>query len=213
MQALRAAAIEPGNAEARVQDMAFVLEQLVSLRLEKHGWTEKMDMDHIGIAGHSFGSMTTLIVAGRGFAESPLSASPDSRIKAALAMSSPIPKARERQEAEFGCVQIPTLHMTGTEDVIPISTTRPEERRIPFDCAHLAPAYLVNFQGGDHMVFAGMTRNAARQEKDQFIHAVIQDSSLALWDAWLKQDAKAREWLEKGGLSNCVGEHGRVEIK
>lgn len=213
MQALRAAAIEPDNAEARVGDIAFVLEELSRMDADACPWADAMDLSRLGLGGHSFGAKTTLTVAGRGLGDAMVSSGPDSRFKAALAMSSPIPRNLETRECEFGRVAIPCLHMSGTEDVIPISDTRAEERRAPFDHARLATAYFINFQGGDHMVFAGMTRNAARREKDAFIHRVIQDSSLALWDAYLKVDPAAREWLESGGLSDELGGQGSCEVK
>jgi len=213
MQALRAAALEPSNPEERLQDIAFILRELMNLAPTADRPLPILDLNRMGIAGHSFGSMTTLTIAGHDFVEIDNSLPSHLRFKAALAMSSPIPKSSERQSAEFGRIKIPCLHMTGTEDTIPISTTRAEERRIPFDCTHLAPSYLINFQGGDHMVFAGLARNKAREQADAFIHTMIEDSSLALWDTYLKQDAHAKDWLENGGLTNSLGTRGHFEVK
>jgi hypothetical protein len=215
MAALRAAAMDAANAPARVGDVAFVLDQL-ALAADETGicpWACAMDLTRLGVAGHSFGAMTALTLAGRGFAREGEPPMVDPRFKAALAMSSPIPKTLEKRELEFGSIAIPALHMSGTEDEIPISTTRAEERRAPFDHARRAPSYFLNFQGGDHMVFAGMTRNAARRETDAFIHEIIQESSLALWDAFLKDDAVARQWLEQGGLTSRLNGQGTLEIK
>lgn len=213
MQALRSAALEPNNPKDRLLDIAFILRELMTLAPMSGRLFPILDFTRMGIAGHSFGSMTTLTIAEHDFVEMDDSLPSHLHFNAALAMSSPIPKSPERQVAEFGQIKIPCLHMTGTEDTIPISTTRAEERRIPFDCTHLAPSYLLNFQGGDHMVFAGLARNKAREQADAFIHTLIEDSSLAFWDCYLKEDPRAKDWLENGGLTNSLGTRGHFEMK
>jgi predicted dienelactone hydrolase len=215
MQAMRRAAVQPGNAVNRVKDVTFAIDQLESLNKQPGPLQGRLDMNRIGVGGHSFGAMTSLAVAGETFitAKGEEVFSPDHRVKAALALSAPVPKNKDRWKSAFATIQIPCLHMTGTEDNSPLGETSPEERRVPFDYTFTADAYLIIFQGGDHMVFSGMTRNAARVEKDALIHGVIKDSSLAFWDAYLRGDAAAKAWLTDGDLAKRLSATGTFEKK
>lgn len=82
------------NALDRVRDISFAIDQLQLLGADPawplHG---KCDLARIGMAGHSFGANTTLLVSGM---KMPAIADKvaDARIKCAIAMSSPAPTLR-----------------------------------------------------------------------------------------------------------------------
>ena len=215
METLRKAAREPGNAPSRVADARFAIDQLTLLNDAQGPLHQRLDLQRLGMAGHSFGAMTSLAIAGEVFftpAGAPI-ASPDPRVKAIVALSSPVPKNKDQWPGAFAKIRIPCLHMTGTEDDSPIGETHPRDRRVPYDHTIQAEAILVVFRGGDHMVFTGMTRNAARQEQDALIHQAIQSGSLAFWDAYLKGDAAAKAWLLQGGYAASLGTNATFESK
>lgn len=215
MQAMRQAAADPTNAINRPLDVRFAIDQVEKLNsAEDSPLKSRLDLENIGMAGHSFGAFTTLAVAGQTFVlprggEQQLA---DPRVKAAIPMSAPVPRNKEQHTKAFGSVKIPCLHMTGTEDTSPINDTTAEERLIPFQHAKLADAYLINFKGGDHMIFSGRGRLRAKPSDARF-QELIRQSSTAFWDAYLKGDKKAKTWLAEGGFEKVMGGDGMFEKK
>jgi predicted dienelactone hydrolase len=215
-QALRQAARNPRVAADRPADLRFVLDKLAALgNGGEPALTGRLDLDRVGVAGHSFGAWTTLAVAGQvavlpngrevSFA--------DKRVKAAIAMSAPAPRRKADASVVFRNVKIPLFHMTGTKDDSPIGETPAAERRVPFDHIEGADQYLVTFRGGDHMVFSGRPREAKGGEKDAQLQSLVKMGSIAFWDAYLKDEAEAKAWLSRGGFAGVLGEDGVFEKK
>jgi dienelactone hydrolase len=208
--ALRAAA-SPWNAVARARDITFVLDKLTELDATPdfalHG---RVDLTRIGVGGHSFGANTALVTAGQVFVlrEQELSYA-DSRVKAALPLSAPATRANP--DVAYAHVALPCLHMTGTLDNSPIGDTSAAQRRIPFDHIPHAPQYLITFVGGDHYIFSG--RQQAARPTDAAYQTLIRAASLAYWDAFLRDDADARRWLNDGGLRDLLGGAATLETK
>jgi fermentation-respiration switch protein FrsA (DUF1100 family) len=220
LKALREAAAVPANATNRPLDVSFAIDRLTALNSDLsfplHG---KLDLVRLGVAGHSFGAFTTMAVAGAHFpALSGQSGYLDPRVKAAIAMSTP--KTQNNDEA-FDDIKIPIFHMTGTKDESPgrqrgndvdpvVGDTKAAERLWPFRHTLHAPAYLLVFEGGDHMVFSG--RLTASRSTDTEFQARILSGSTAFWDAWLKDDKDARQWLEGGGFNTALDKLGTFEL-
>src|SRR3954451_12006542 len=202
---LKEAAGDPRNAMARPLDVRFVLDQLEKLNQGRSPLSHRLDLTRVGMAGHSFGSWTTMAVAGQGgtFTEP--------RFKAAIAMSTPVPKQRDYDRV-YRDVHIPILHMTGTEDDSPVGDTKAAERRVAYDHVQGVDQYLVTFQGGDHMVFSGRLFQTERP-KDPVFHSLILQGTTAFWDAYLKGDVAARDWLAKGGYAAVLRVDGKLEEK
>lgn len=237
MQDMRRAATDPRAAMDRPRDVTFAIDRLPSLETNAV-LRGRIDTNRIGVAGHSFGAFTALSAAGQKFGLRGRSLG-DSRIKAAVAMSAPVP--RGAKTGGYDGIRIPVLHMTGTKDVSPISDTKAEERRVPFDMIAGVDQYLVNFNGGDHMIFSGVDRQAlagagagaaagrtgntealsmwrehARHgdaAKDEAFHALIRTGTLAFWDAYLRDNAKAKAWLQDGGYAKELGDAAALETK
>jgi fermentation-respiration switch protein FrsA (DUF1100 family) len=220
-KALREAATKAENAINRPLDVSFAIDRLTALNLDPtfplHG---QLDPSRLGVAGHSFGAFTTMALAG---ARIPiLGPEPrylDPRIKAAIAMSTPATIGND-SDAAFDAVQIPVFHLTGTQDESPgtrrgddsdpiVGETSAGERLRPFRHTQHAPAYLLVFEGGDHMVFSG--RITGSRTTDSQFQARILSGSTAFWDAWLKDDKDARQWFESGGFSAELGSLGTFE--
>jgi hypothetical protein len=62
------------------------------------------------------------------------------------------------------------------------------------------------------MLFSGQRRRGA-DVNDAVFHAFIQKSTLAFWDAMLKNDREARRWFVEGGLTKDLGNLGIFEQK
>ncbi|MFY9823361.1 MAG: acetylhydrolase [Thermoanaerobaculia bacterium] len=209
---LAQAAADPRIALERPQDVHFALDRVTAMNHEDTPLKGRLDLREIGMAGHSFGAWTTLAVAGQrlGFRQETSLADP--RVKAAIAMSAPTPRRGDLDRA-YGKINLPVLHMTGTLDDSPIGDTKAAERRIPFDHIQAPGQYLVTFQGGDHMIFAGARRRAGKGEKDPRFRDLILQGTTAFWDAYLKGDATAKSWLAQGGYAAALGADGKLEMK
>jgi dienelactone hydrolase len=211
MAAMRRAAAQPGNAVDRARDVSFVIDQLTPWAATNSAWRGRLDLSNIGMAGHSFGAHTTLTVAGAVYSGSRNNAFADGRVKAAIPMSAPVPTNRSRLDDVFAGVKIPCLHMTGTEDNSPIGDTRAEDRRLPYDHCRNSEQFLITFTGGDHAIFGGRERRFGG-EKDAEFQQLIGQSALAFWDACLRGDATAQQWL-RTEFGSVLGPRGKFEQK
>jgi predicted dienelactone hydrolase len=215
MEALRRAAKDPQAARNRPLDVRFAIDQAERIGRE-HGPLEgRLDRSRIGMAGHSFGAWTTLVAAGEamigpGSRERTLA---DPRIKAAVAMSAPVPQNKDILDQAFAGVKIPCFQMTGTLDDSPIGETKALERRLPFDHIRAADQYLVTFNGGDHAIFGGRSRLLHGGEKDAVFQDLILAATTAFWDAYLKGDAQAEKFLTGDGFKMVLGKEGTFEKK
>jgi len=215
MKSMKEAAANGENAVHRPLDVSFAIDQLEILNREAAPLKGKLDLTRIGIAGHSFGGFTVMAVIGQVFVtgtgnEFTLA---DKRIKAAIAMSAPVPRNADLKKS-FGSIKIPCLHMTGTLDESLVSDVKPAERRLPYDNISGAEQYLLTLNGGDHMVFAGVRVNKDKGKKDPIFHELICQVTTAFWEATLKNNVSARDWLwQKDGFEKVLGESGTWERK
>lgn len=142
-QVLKEAAEQQINLINPPQDIKFILDE--------------MKLGNVAMAGHSFGSYTTLALSGQdvsklggeiGFG--------DARVKCAIAIS---PHAVLSSPAEaYDEIKIPVLHITGKHDDSPFRFFDPADRRIPYDNISAGNQYLIVFEHADHMVFAAQRK-------------------------------------------------------
>lgn len=213
MQALRDALADPRHAINRPLDVSFVIDQVTTMNQSHPDFKGRVDLQRIGMAGHSFGAYTTLAVGGQVFVDrlGRRRTIADPRVKALLPMSAPPGKGPH--DVAFGQLKLPCLHLTGTKDDSPITETTAADRRVPFDHMPGPDNYLVTFEGADHMVFGGRDRRGPGGTNDERIHALILQSTAAFWDAHLKGNADARRWLSEGGFEKELGRDGVFEQK
>ena len=216
MESMRQAIKDPANAVNRARDVSFAIDKMENMNRESGALKGRIDLRHVGMAGHSFGAWTTLAIAGEVFfgplgGETSLA---DPRVKAAVAMSAPVPtKDKDRLDKIYAKIKIPCLHMTGTLDDSPLGETAAKDRRLPFDHINAADQYLIIFNSAVHMTFAALRASPELQKKDALFHDLICISSTAFWDAYLKNDAAAKKWLSDGGLKTVLGQDGIFEKK
>ena len=191
------------SARDRVGDVSFVLDQLESWSQDKtHPLYGRLDLEHIGLSGHSFGAITTLTMAGRVF---PLGvkATDEPRIDAFLPMS-PQPGKSDPKEA-FGTLSRPIFCMTGTEDrsVLDRSVT-PEKRMMVYKSLPAGDKFHLVFDGAEHHAFGDYEFRFGK-ERDPAHHEIIKTLSLKFWDAYLKGDASAKNFLQSKSAASIDG--------
>ena len=201
----RAASLE--NYRARVGDIPAVIDALTVWNSEeKHALHGRLDLEHIGMSGHSFGAQTTQAMAGQSAAAGRLSFT-ESRIDAAVMMSPSPPRMGDPAQA-FSSVKIPCLLMTGTRDDSPIGNTTPEDRLKVFPHLNQAPAWQVVFDKATHMDFGQRPSKTG----DPRYHRAILALSTAFWDAELKGNKEAKAWLNGPGAKSVLTEEDKWEM-
>lgn len=190
MMALRKAA-NLENSLARIKDISFVIDQLQEWHNEAdHLLHGSLDLDHIGMAGHSFGANTTQALMGQVSRIRTPSAEP--RIDAFLPMSPSAARVLTPEQA-FGKIAVPVLCMTGTKDANPIiKSMAPASRRLVYQGMPNGDKFQLVLKDAEHNAFGG-TGSRGRNRMPHH-HPAIQKLSTLFWDAYLKgnQDAKAK---------------------
>lgn len=198
MQAMREAA-SVKNLVLRVEDVPAVLDQLTEWANSKdHMFAGRFDLARTGMAGHSFGAHTTQAVGGQ---QMPLVQDRyvEPRIKAAVIMSPGAPSGGRDPGDAFADVKIPWLLLTGTADTAPIGNQTPESRLAVFPALPKGHAYELVLDGGSHFAFTDRPLPQERGNRNPNHHRVILGLSTAFWDAYLRDDAAARAWLDGDG--------------
>jgi predicted dienelactone hydrolase len=201
---------DPTNAFNRGADVSFAIDELKK-RNDDAKWPlhGRIDLEKIGLAGHSFGGNTAMMIAGQTFGQRQGNhVFVDARVKCIVAMSPPVVVPPSGYDKSFGGITIPVMEMTGTEDNWPISETANDERQAAFKSLTHCPAYLVTLTGADHFVFLGQ-RLDSKHPDDMPQYELIRNSSLAFFDAYLRGDDGGRKWLDDaGGLTAyAAGRH------
>ena len=187
---------EDHRSRRRAKDVPAVIDALAKWNGEQgHALSGRLDLEHIGMSGHSFGAQTTQALAGQG--ARPRISLAEPRIDAAVMMSPSPPRGGDAAKA-FAPVKIPCLLLTGTRDDSPIGDTTPAARLKVFPYLNQAAAWQVVFDGATHMDF-GQSRKGTSTR----YHRAILALTTAFWDAELKDDAAAKAWL-KGEKARSV---------
>lgn len=197
----------------RFRDVPFAVDQLQEWAQQNPDVGAAMDFSKLGMSGHSFGAMTSQAMAGQLFQdeEGVLRSFADDRFKAGI-LYSPVPireLTHEKPEPHiYGPIKLPLFHMTGTDDDSPLEGFNYKRRVAVYDYSGPADKYLKILNKGDHMVYNGtrgqLEVNPLRPQHEELIKV----SSLAFWDAYLKDDKNALEWLKNGGFEGLLGEAG-----
>ncbi|MEZ5962546.1 MAG: dienelactone hydrolase [Planctomycetota bacterium] len=211
MDAMRQAA-SAENLALRCNDVKATLDQLTTWNdtgdHELHG---RLDLEHVGMCGHSFGAVTTQATTGQAL---PLLGQrfTDPRIDAALPMSPSRPRAGSAERA-FAGVRVPWLLMTGTRDEAPIggqtSATRLEVfPALPSTIDH----YELVLDGAQHSAFGQRALPGDAATRNPNHHRAILALSTAFWDTYLRGDSAARAWLQGTGPNRILETDDRWQV-
>ncbi len=204
--------------QARVGDVSFILDELARRRRDGACDLSRLDLSRIGLAGHSMGAWTAQAVAGQRYFGA--AAFRDPRIIAAIALSPSTLTTGGLSEA-FGGITVPFLSVTGTADGMPkiVRDAVPSTAQIEQQAQRTGPytgmapgrKYLIVFQDGDHMVFAGNLRRAP-VGPDRHIQTVTARLSTAFWGMTLFGDADDAALLASG-VTPLLAAGDRFEAK
>ena len=196
---LQQAISDPKAWENRPKDISFALDNLSRLQQLAPELRGKLDRKHIGVGGHSFGAYTSELVGGVTITlpghDIPQSFA-DKRVSAILLLS-PQGEGRMGLTADsWDHLRLPMLLMYGSQDYG--AWGEPAAwRSEPYSKSPSGNKYEVEVIGGTHMGFAASSKSKTVLNQ-QFQCAKLE--TLAFWDAYLKHNRKAAQYLSSYGL-------------
>lgn len=177
------------NWEERPGEVSLTLDRLSEIEAQVPGLAARIDDKRIGVGGHSFGAHTSQLVAGSTTITG--KSYRDARARAVLLIS-PSGIGGIFGRNSFQGLTGPLLVITGSEDTS-ITPTTPEQRRQPFDLSPAGEKYLLWTEGAHHNM-GGISgrRFPGAGPDDPGLLRTVQETSLAFWDAYLKDDRDVR---------------------
>lgn len=200
---IRATPITNDTLIQRWLDVPFVLD-----RLQDH----HIDWARVGYSGHSMGALSVQVLCGQHWPDEDgsIRSYADPRIGHGL-LYSPVPSLSvEHPSAVFEHIDRPILHMTGTNDVSPLSGYGYEERFRIFDNAIKSDRIMVVIEGADHMVFSGSRGQLPSYPQIAEHEDLIRDLSLAFWqNAFSGMDMG----MIRGALADRLDSQGTLDYR
>lgn len=197
--------------EGRTADVPATLDQLEKWNKKGEKLAGRLDLKKTGLSGHSFGAVTTLALSGQNYGRRGQTYT-DKRIKAAFAMSPSPPRFGNNAET-FGKVTIPWMLMTGTKDKGMITSVTPEDRLKVFkQLPKTGNFYHLVLHDAEHMAFSERTLRGQPHLNPHYHKAILAMSS-GFWDAHLKGDSKAKDWLKSDKAKKVLKPKDLWEMK
>ncbi len=203
-------AASDANALDRVKDVSFAITSI----LHSTDFGAQINADAIAVAGHSYGANTAMLIGGATVERDgkPLTLR-DDRVKALILISAPPFTGEGDMGKILGPIKVPTLHVTGTEDVIRVPGYYSDvaDRVAVYD-AVVAPSKLLTvFKGATHSIFTdrsstagfelnSVVKKATRELSSLFLKTVLGGASGTAVDEWV---VSQRALLDRsaGGVS------------
>ncbi len=189
----------------RAADLAFVLDSLGPIGARTH---TTLDPARVGVGGVSFGAYTAMLVGGvtAEMDGDPRSA-PDPRPRAFLVMAGLGTGQGGLTAESWRAFDRPLLNLVGNQDDVPRNGTT-ARKHDPFTLGPAGDKFDVTIPAANHGTFrcdpaatfyAKMPDGDPAHQRAAF--AVVRDVTLAFWDAYLKGDARGRDFLRSGALA------------
>jgi predicted dienelactone hydrolase len=206
------AAADLENFVLRVDDVRAVLDQLDQWNKDSgNPLSGRLDMKRIGMSGHSLGAVTTQALGGQRFVRG--AGFTDSRIRAAVIMSPSGPRRGGDPAQAFGGVRIPWMLLTGTKDTAPIGQAHLASRLSVFPALPAGSKYELVLNNAEHSAFTDRALPGDSQPRNPNHHRSILALTTAFWDAYLRDDANARRWLDGDGPRKILDKEDRWQRK
>jgi dienelactone hydrolase len=209
---LRDAISDPRGWENRPEDVSFIIDSLAHVEAFAPQLKGKLDLRHIGVGGHSFGAYTAGLIAGTTI-QLPGRSEPqsfaDKRVSAVVMLSPQGEGIMGLTAHSWDTLHLPMLLMYGSRDFGPFGQ-EPVWRSEAYEKAPAGNKYKVELEGGTHMGFAAPFSGGVHRVE---VFQCAKLETLAFWDAYLKQDPKAKQYVESHGLQAYSGDAARFASK
>ncbi|HTR01756.1 MAG TPA: hypothetical protein VMN82_01060 [Thermoanaerobaculia bacterium] len=209
------AAADPKAWESRVRDLAFIAAATGAVEARVPALAGRLDEARVGVGGQSLGAFAAMLLAG--------TTVDISKKDKAKSFADPIPKAflllsppgRGQQgltEKSWAAVERPLMVVTGTRD--PGSRNQDASWRLdPYQLSAPGNKYAVFIQGASHLTLTGVSaepgaplpastaKKPVSADLEIAIFKDVRAATLAFWEAFLKDDASAKAFLQTDGLA------------
>jgi len=171
----------------------------------------RADLEHVGMAGHSYGAVTTQAVSGQRYPARG-AALLDKRIDAAIAFSPSPGRDGGLSDAEtFAGIAIPFMSVTGSDDAVPqLTSTTPADRERPFRAMPAGGKYLLWLDGTTHAAFSGNDYAPRGPAADSHVKPIIERVTTRFW-RWALLMGGARGKAELDAPDASLGPKDRFE--
>jgi dienelactone hydrolase len=196
----------------RPEDISFIIDSLAHVEKFAPQLVGKLDLRHIGVGGHSFGAYTAGLIAGTTIllpGKSEPQSFADKRVSAVVMLSPQGEGIMGLTAHSWDAFRLPMLLMFGSRDFGPFGQ-EPVWRSEAFEKAPAGNKYEVELEGGTHMGFAAPFSGGGHRVE---VFQCAELETLAFWDAYLRQDPKARQYVESHGLQKYSGDIARFANK
>jgi|694.fasta_scaffold15221_11 predicted dienelactone hydrolase len=188
---------DPQQWQDRVQDISALIDSLPLLEQKVPVLAGKLDRSSIGVAGHSFGAHTVMLLAGANLRlpNGAILNLKDERICAFLAIS---PQGTGRQGFDrhsWEMINRPMMLITGPEDRGLMGETA-QWRQQSFDYMALGDKCQILIQRASHFSFAEDQLGLVNRDRQRQVHSYVQDLSLAFWHTYLQPSPSTLKLLD-----------------
>jgi predicted dienelactone hydrolase len=182
---------DPKRIEGRIADLVLILDSLDDLPKAVPALKGKVDKDKVGVAGHSFGAYTAMLMGGvtadlGGVKDKSFR---DKRVKCVLAISGQGTGQQGLTEKSWASLRLPFMTITGTRDR-GAGGQGVEWKKEPYKYSPPGDKYLVVIDGANHMSFGG-----GLGARGADITNVVKLATTHFWDAYLKDSGTAKTYL------------------
>lgn len=202
---------DESNLINRPLDVSFVLDQVErAAQNQVHRLHGRVDMEHVGVGGHSFGAYTTMAVCGTtiDLANKQDRSFRDERVDAGLAMSSQGPGRLGLDDESWASIALPMFYMTGTRD-FEMGSRSIAGRLAGFDLASTEDQLLLVLDDAQHLAFSDRRAGLLGDDRrDPAHHRLILMAGTAFWDAYLRGDENAALFLASDALTDLADDAG-----
>jgi pimeloyl-ACP methyl ester carboxylesterase len=202
---------------SRIRDMSFVLDDLEEIEAGLD-ITGRIDPERVAAAGHSFGGMISMAKSGLTLKEGEYiypGQPADARFQAAVVMSGVGPMKQMTDNA-FDGLTGPLISSGGSLDVGNVGTGEifPWEWRLSgYTLAPDGDKYFVALEDADHYLGGLICRDNQGGEADPDGVAINRSMSTAFLDAYIKEKADAKKYLNTADIAALTGGRVRFERK
>lgn len=198
---LREAMFNSAAAQARFGDVPLALNEL--MRMNGSGvLAGHLDLARVGMAGHSYGGVSTMVAAGQRMGPNGSWSYKEQRVKAGFVMSPGVPIQGGDLAALYRDVDIPLFHATGTRDgnAVPGNPEfDPVRRTIPYQTLKIPHQYLLVLKDAGHNAFSGLEHgpHAHGAEVETRYTRVLAEAAVLFFDAYVKGNSAAEITLRE----------------
>ena len=188
-------AASEANALDRARDVSFAITSI----LKSKDFGAQINAGAIAVAGHSYGANTAMLIGGALVERDGKALTlRDDRVKALILISAPPFTGEGDMGKILGPIKVPTLHVTGTEDVIRVPGYYSDvaDRVAVFDAVGAPSKLLTVFKGATHSIFTdrsspagfelnSVVKKATREVSGLFLKTVLGGASGKAVDDWV----------------------------